>query len=111
MSIHIYNMPERDTISWEALRLGSFVHLILEQGVKSSFASLKEFLDRAKEEISKEEWEGVDLEEALRLIKVFFERNKLKYSPKSLTEQELKLKIDKFDFKGFADRIDFSKRR
>jgi len=35
---YVYNMPERKTISWDAMRLGSFVHLILEK--EGSIATL-----------------------------------------------------------------------
>ncbi len=105
---YVYNMPERKTISWEAMRLGSFVHFILEKGVQLNLRDLKQFLDLARVESQKEEWAGVELGEVSQLIKVFFERNKNKYSEKSLTEQELRVGFEGFEFIGFADRIDFS---
>jgi hypothetical protein len=41
------------------------------------------------------------------LIRIFYERNKGKYSEKSLTERELRTTIEGIDFLGYADRIDF----
>ncbi len=104
---YVYNMPERKTFSWEAMRLGSFVHLILERGVKSSFKTIEQFLQLAKELSFDEEWESVVYNEAETLIRVFFERHKNNYNEKSKTEQYLSLKLAGIDFMGFADRIDF----
>jgi DNA helicase II / ATP-dependent DNA helicase PcrA len=104
---YIFNMPEEKTPNWEALRLGSFVHLVLEEGVKNNFKSLKEFLDLSSQLHLKEDWQSIELEEAEHLIKVFFERNREKYSEKSKTEQILFTEINGIKFVGFADRIDF----
>jgi len=100
-------MPEKKPVSWEAIQLGSFVHLILEEGVKNNWRTLKEFIDYSKELHLEEEWEEVPLEEVQHLLKVFFARNKDKYNKDSKTEMFLKTKIDGIDFVGFADRIDF----
>ena len=105
---YVYNMPERKTFSWEAMRLGSFVHLVLEKGVRSGFKSREEFLQLSKELSLDEEWESIELVEAETLIKVFFERNKGRYNEKSKTEQYLPLSLSGIDFMGFADRIDFT---
>ncbi len=105
---YLYNMPERKTISWEAMRLGSFVHMILEKGVNAGFKNAEDFLLLAKEMHFEEEWEGLELEEAETLIRVFFERHKGRYNQESKTEQYLPLKLAGMDFIGFADRIDFS---
>lgn len=105
---YVYNMPEQKTISWEAILLGSFVHIVLEKGVKSNFRDLKGFEDIAKKMHLDEEWQGVDLNNALLLIKVFFERNKTKYNVNSITEQKLNIELGGVKFTGFADRIDFS---
>lgn len=105
---YVYHMPEEKTISWEAMRLGSFVHIVLEKGVKEGFASAKEFIDYAKELHSESEWESVELEEALHLIRVFFERHKNKYKKDSKTEIKLNSEISGIKFIGFADRIDFN---
>ncbi|MDD5098694.1 MAG: PD-(D/E)XK nuclease family protein [Candidatus Pacebacteria bacterium] len=105
---YVYNMPESKSVSWDAMRLGSFVHLILEKGVSAGFSKIEEFLELAKETNMDEEWESVALIEAETLIKVFFERNKGKYNTESKTEQFLPLKIGGLDFIGFADRIDFT---
>lgn len=104
---YVYNMPEKKTVSWEAMRLGSFVHLVLERGVSSSFESVEEFLQLAREMSMEEDWESVSLEEAELLVKVFFERNKGRYGKQSKTEQYLPLTLAGMDFIGFADRIDF----
>lgn len=105
---YIFNMPERKTFSWEAMRLGSFVHIVLERGVKENYKSSEDFLQLAKELILDEEWESIAYLEAETLIKVFFERNKGNYNEKSRTEQFLPLNLSGLDFIGFADRIDFT---
>ena len=86
---YIYNMPEEKPLNWEALKLGSFVHLVLEKGVKEQFSSVEEFTNCALELNLQEDWQDVEIEEALHLIKVFFERNKNKYNTNSKTEQYL----------------------
>lgn len=103
---YIYHMPDRKTISWESLRLGSFVHTVLERGVKANCKELKDFINIAREFHLSEDWNAVDIQEATHLITVFFERNKHKYSEKSRTEQELRTRIGNFEFMGLADRID-----
>lgn len=105
---YVYNMPERKTLSWDAMRLGSFVHLVLEKGVKSCLKNAEEFLQLAKEIKLDEEWESIEFDEAETLIKVFFERNKDRYDKNSKTEQYLPLNLSDIEFVGFADRIDFS---
>ena len=107
---YVYHMPDRKTISWESMRLGSFVHAVLERGVRANSKNHKDFIDIAYELHLSEDWNSVDLNEALRLIAVFFERNKNKYNEKSKTEQELRAKIGDFNFIGFADRIDIHDR-
>ncbi|MFH1802789.1 MAG: ATP-dependent DNA helicase [archaeon] len=103
---YVYNMPEKITTSWDAIKMGSFIHIILEKGVKSKFTTLEAFINLAKDLKNKEEWESVELEEALPLIKVFYDRNKNKYSPDSLTEKKLFTEISGLKFMGVADRID-----
>jgi DNA helicase-2/ATP-dependent DNA helicase PcrA len=104
---YIYNMPEKKPVSWEAIQLGSFVHLILEEGVKNNWRTLKEFTDYSKGLHLEEEWEEINLEEVQHLLKVFYARNKDKYDKNSKTEMFLKTKIEGIEFVGFADRIDF----
>lgn len=103
---YIYNMPEEKTGNWEAMLLGSFVHKVLEKGVKAHLATEKEFLDLAKEINLKPDWESIDLEQAGHLIKVFYARNKNKFDENSKTEQVLRTEIEGIKFVGFADRID-----
>ena len=104
---YVFNMPDRKTISWEAIRLGSFVHYALERGVSSGLKKADEFLELAKEISMEEEWESIEFEQAEMLIKVFFERNKDKFNKNSKTEQYLSAVLDGMEFIGFADRIDF----
>ncbi|MEK6890208.1 MAG: ATP-dependent DNA helicase [Nanoarchaeota archaeon] len=103
---YVYNMPDKKTISWEAMRLGSFVHLILEKGVSQLFDKIEQYLELAKETSLNEDWESVSLNEAETLLRVFFERNNGKYDNRTKTEQYLPLHLSGIDFMGFADRID-----
>ena len=105
---YVYNMPERKTFSWEAMRLGSFVHLALERGVSLSLKTTEDFIYLAKELALEEEWEGIEFRDAEVLIRVFFERNKGRYNDNSKTEQYLPLILAGISFMGFADRIDFN---
>ncbi|MBU0977628.1 MAG: PD-(D/E)XK nuclease family protein, partial [Nanoarchaeota archaeon] len=104
---YVYNMPEKTVVSWDALKMGSFIHLVLEHGVKSNFKKLEDFINFAKDLKSKEEWESIDLEEVLPLIRIFYDRNKNKYSESSLTEKKLFTEFSGLKFMGIADRIDF----
>jgi DNA helicase-2/ATP-dependent DNA helicase PcrA len=105
---YVYNMPDKKTLSWEAMRLGSFVHLVLERGVSQLFTTIEQFLELAKQMSFDEDWEGVSLNEAETLIRVFFERNYGKYNNRTKTEQYLPLNLSGIDFMGFADRIDIN---
>ncbi len=105
---YVYNMPEKKSISWQAIRLGSFVHIILEQGVSAGFSRVEQFLELARELSVNEDWESIALQEAETLVKVFFERHKGKYKADSKTEQYLPLQLSGIGFIGFADRIDFT---
>jgi RecB family exonuclease len=105
---YVYNMPEDKMVSWEAVQLGSFVHHVLEKGVKGKFSKVEEFLLFANELHLIPEWEGIDIEAARQMIEVFYERNKDKFSEESKTEQLLEMELGGIKFKGFADRIDFS---
>ncbi|MBM3232582.1 ATP-dependent helicase [Candidatus Pacearchaeota archaeon] len=103
---YVYHMPERKTFSWEAMQLGSFVHLVLERGVASLFQRVDDFLYLAKQLSMEEEWSSISLPEAETLIRVFFERNKGRYDSRTRTEQFLPLTLAGIPFMGFADRID-----
>jgi DNA helicase-2/ATP-dependent DNA helicase PcrA len=105
---YVYNMPEPKTLSWDEMRLGSFVHLILEEGVENKLEKYEDYVQLANERHLEEDWNSVKLEDALQLIKVFYERNKKKYNQNSRTEQRLKMNIDGLNFVGYADRIDIS---
>ncbi|MBI3334300.1 ATP-dependent helicase [Candidatus Pacearchaeota archaeon] len=103
---YVYQMPDEKTISWEAIKTGSFIHLILEHGVKSGFSSVEQYIDYARELHLQEEWASIDMREVESMIAVFFARNKDKYSHESVTEQHLNAVLGGFKFTGFADRID-----
>lgn len=103
---YVYNMPDEEIVDWDAINLGSFVHLVLEEGVKEHYTTEKQFTDFAKILHEKPEWEKVALNDALGMIRVFFERNKNKYSSKSKVEQYLFAEIEGLKFMGYADRID-----
>ena len=105
---YLFNMPDKKTISWEAMRLGSFVHTVLEKGVSAGFKSAEQFVAYAREISMDEDWGGIDIGEAETLVRVFFERNNGRYNEKSKTEQFLSLQLEGIDFLGYADRIDFS---
>lgn len=105
---YIYDMPQGKNMNWESLRLGSFLHSVLEKGVKENFPSLEDFISFAHELKNKEEWSSVNLEEIEFLLKVFYERNKNKFTKESLTEIKLPLEIEGIKFIGYADRIDIN---
>ncbi len=105
---YVYNMPDQEPIAWDALKLGSFVHKVFEEGVKSRYKTEKQFIDYAKSLQLSEEWNFIEVKEAMPLIRVFFHRNKDKYNEKSLTEVSLPIKIEDIKFFGKADRIDFN---
>ncbi len=102
---YIYNMPDPTPQSWEAITIGTFIHEVLEKAVKENLKTLKEIEDYAKS-IQIQEYEGLNINEALPMIRIFFERNKKKYNENSLTEKHLQTIIEGIKFNGFADRID-----
>jgi superfamily I DNA/RNA helicase/RecB family exonuclease len=104
---YVLGMPDPEPPAWEAIKLGSFVHQIIERGIKAQIRSEQEFVSLAKEEAQKPEWQGLELNEAMLLLKIFFQRNKNKYSITSKTEERLFTRIEGFRFQGIADRIDF----
>ncbi|PIN89016.1 hypothetical protein COU60_05065 [Candidatus Pacearchaeota archaeon CG10_big_fil_rev_8_21_14_0_10_34_76] len=105
---YLYHMPESEPISWDAIKLGSFTHTVFERGIRANYRTEKEFLDLARIFQMQDDWNFIDLNEAIPIIRVFFERNKDKYNQKSKTEIKLKLKLENFNFIGYADRIDIN---
>lgn len=103
---YLYHMPEKEPSSWEEMQLGSFVHKIMEEGVRNKFRTEQEFIDHAREKYREPEWNQINLEDALPLLRVFYQRNKNKYTPQSLTEIKLRAELDGIIFEGYADRID-----
>ena len=103
---YVLHMPDRKPVSWEAMQLGSFVHLVIEDGVRANYPSFALFEERALHLHLDPTWNMVQLDQALAMIAVFYERNKDKYAPSSHLEQELVATLGDFQFKGYADRID-----
>lgn len=103
---YIYNMPEPEPTSWEEMRLGSFVHVIIEEGVQNGLVSEEAFITHARMRYTEPEWSSINLDDALSLIRIFYQRNKHKYTRDSLTEIKLKFEIEGITFEGYADRID-----
>ncbi len=101
---YLYQMPQRGEFEVDAASTGSFVHKVLEEGVKAK-ADYEGYLRIASEMLEDPEWEGIDLEEVKPLISVFWERNKDKIGD-SQTEMKLPVEIEGFRFFGVADRVD-----
>ncbi|MEK6915495.1 MAG: ATP-dependent DNA helicase [Nanoarchaeota archaeon] len=104
---YVYNMPDPSPQSWEAITLGTFIHRVLDKAVSKMCKTQKEIEDCARI-VQMEEYKDINLDEAMPMIKIFFERNKKRYNENSLTEEYLEVKLDKFTFRGYADRIDIS---
>ncbi|PIN92989.1 hypothetical protein COU61_01115 [Candidatus Pacearchaeota archaeon CG10_big_fil_rev_8_21_14_0_10_35_13] len=104
---YVYNMPDFGPVSWDAIKLGSFVHLVAERGVLMNYHSLNDFISLAKTLKALDEWGSISLDDAIPLIKVFFERNNDKYDNNSKVEVPLFAELDGIKFFGKADRIDF----
>jgi DNA helicase-2/ATP-dependent DNA helicase PcrA len=103
---YIHSMPEKEPASWEEIMLGSFVHEVMEHGVKANYKTENEFIELALSKAENDEWRSINLRDALPIIRVFFERNRNKYNSESLTETKLRVNIDGLSFEGYADRID-----
>lgn len=103
---YLYNMPEKESDSFEEMLLGSFVHAVFEKGVEANFSTEEAFQELARTLYTEEEWRSVNLAEAALLIKVFFQRNRNKFSRNSKTELSLKTTLDGITFEGYADRVD-----
>ena len=103
---YLYGMPEKEPLSWEEIRLGSFVHEVLEEGVKNNFSREEDFLQHARMKYTEPQWNQVNLDDAISVLRVFYQRNKNKYSRESLTEKKLRIEIEGIVFEGYADRID-----
>ena len=104
---YIFQMPERGAFEWRGASIGSFLHEVLEIGVKKLFNSKEQFKAEAEEMSKKQEWQGVDLKDINNLIEVFWARDNNKYNDKTLTEKKFEIELEGFKFKGIADRIDF----
>ena len=103
----VFRMPERGGSDRGAATMGSFVHEVLRLGVSRTFTTETQFLDLAAELAGQKEWEGVDLDDARRMLRVFWKRNAGTYDSRSLCEKRLSVELGGFRFSGVADRIDF----
>src|SRR5690606_26391096 len=54
---YVYNMPDPRPVSWDAIRLGSFIHKVIDEGVKKKLKSEDEFIVLAKTIQAQEDWE------------------------------------------------------
>ncbi|MFA6064931.1 MAG: ATP-dependent DNA helicase [archaeon] len=104
---NIFQMPERGFTEFSGASTGSFMHKLLEIGVKEMFDSKEMFIVKAKQMSTEPEWKGIDLEDVNALIYVFWARHRGRYNNKTLTEQKLFLELGGFKFFGITDRIDF----
>jgi ATP-dependent exoDNAse (exonuclease V) beta subunit len=100
----IYQMPQRKDFDegGSATSTGSFVHNILEEGVKEGYNTLEQF----NKLVDEKQTEGIDNIDVKNLVKIFFERNKDKYNTESLVEEQMIVNIEGYKFYGIADRID-----
>jgi DNA helicase II / ATP-dependent DNA helicase PcrA len=103
---YIYNMPDDEIVDWTSIKLGSFVHLVLETGVRERYTTEKQFIDYAHIIHEKPEWNTVELSDALQMVRVFYQRNKDKYNRHSRIEQYISTEVEGVRLLGFADRID-----
>jgi DNA helicase-2/ATP-dependent DNA helicase PcrA len=104
---NIYQMPERGAFEWSGASTGSFMHEVLQIGVKKGFASKGEFVDLAEEMSAMPEWKGVDLDDVNSLIDVFWARHQGKYNKDTKVEEWFNVDLSGFKFVGKFDRIDF----
>ena len=104
---YIYRMPQRGDFDQDGggAVIGTFVHEICEIGVRDKYSSYEKFVELAKQK-HKGDYAKVDIDDALSLLKVFWERNKSKLNGKSEVELELIIELDGFRFYGLADRVD-----
>lgn len=105
---HILRMPERASSKSKAADSGSFIHKVLEEGVREGFASMEKFIEYASELSNNPDYKGVDLDDIKNMIHVFWERNKNSYNKESKVEINLKAEIEQLNFRGKADRFDFT---
>jgi len=103
---YIFQMPERGAVKF-AQTTGSFVHRVLEKGVKEGFKTKEEFLKIAREFSQNPAYSDVDIEDVNKLIETFWVRHAGRYDNRSLVEGVLSMESGGFKFTGKFDRIDF----
>ena len=106
---YIFRMPERGAFEGTSGLTGSFVHEVLEHGVREGFKSKEEFLNFALEISKSPQYKdkNLDMAEIDKMIGIFWERHAEKYDNKSLVEGTLNITSGGFKFSGKFDRIDF----
>ena len=104
---HILQMPGRGEFKWSAASVGSFLHEVLEIGVKELFNLKEQFIAKAEQMSKEEKWHEVDLKDINNLIEIFWARHNGRYNDKTLTEKWIEVELEGFKFKGKVDRIDF----
>jgi len=103
----IYRMPSYwDEDSSGATNRGSFVHEVLEQGVKIKVKTIKELFDIKDSLLKQPKWRGVNTDGVDNMLKVFWERNKGRIESNLFTEEKFDFLFKDFRFNGTIDRID-----
>ena len=105
---NLLQMPERGDFDagGTSTTMGSFIHRVLEDGVKDRFKTLEEYIKHSKELMKSPEYPKIDEKEAEHLINVFWARNRRKYGENSKTEIKLTHELGGYRFFGVADRVD-----
>ena len=105
---HLLRMPQQGDFDTEinSAGVGSFIHLVLENGVNKNFQTKEEFIQEAKKLQEQKDWQTINLEDIQPMINIFWERNKNKYSKESICEMKLPFQLEEFKFYGIADRVD-----
>jgi len=103
---HIFHMPERgDFEGGDAKDYGTFLHKVLEEGVRQKFSSKEQFIELAVGLSKHPDFRDIEPEEVLPMIEVFWQRNKGRYDD-SEVEKYFRIQIDGLTFSGKIDRID-----
>ncbi len=102
----VLQMPERGAFGFSGASTGTLIHAIAEEGVKKNLKTYEDFEKILNEKVKLNEFKGVDLDDAKKLLKIFFIRNKGVYDENTITEIGLRVDLNGLKFYGKADRID-----
>jgi len=100
---HILHMPVRKEMVF--IR-GDLIHDILHGAFKEKIKTFEELQKLHTRYISMPEYAGVDPNETLEQLEVFWERNKGKFQNAILSEYEFHCQLFGYNFSGRIDRID-----